>query len=75
MHSATLQPALIKRSPSVVSQHAAGGGSGGGSDAAAKQSGARCTAAGCTAAGDGAHEQLLSSWRAAAQAAVEERRC
>ena len=26
MHSATLQPALIKRSPSMVSQHAAGGG-------------------------------------------------
>ena len=39
MHSATLQPALIKRSPSMVSQHAAGGGSGGGgSGAAAKRS-------------------------------------
>jgi|TARA_B110000093_G_scaffold50114_1_gene53662 hypothetical protein len=30
MHSAALQPALIKRLPSMVSQHAAGGGSGGG---------------------------------------------
>jgi len=35
MHSATLQPALIKRSPSMVSQHAAGGGSGGGGSGAA----------------------------------------
>ena len=35
MHSAALQPALIKRSPSMVSQHAAGGGSGGGGSGAA----------------------------------------
>ena len=32
----------------------------------AGQSGALCTAAGCAAAADGAHEQLLTSWCAAA---------
>jgi len=37
MHSATLQPALIKRSPSMVSQHAADGGSGGGGSGAATE--------------------------------------